>query len=432
MNDVRAKVNSLAGHASKLLGTGDPQLLPIANLEAAGELLEECYRLMPDQAGVLFNVGHIRDELSLAHGGPFVSMELYERSLAKRITPAALLNKARILDLQDNQHFDALWLYRRAVIQQGLYRGTMGFANCMLMCACRTDDPQLWQEGWYWFEHRIGKAEMKDHPGTWRGEDLKGKRLLIYTDFGLGDQIWGMRWIKKAKEERGAETIVICGPEMQRLYEAQSYVDKAIVQGGAEGLDIDYLTAVMSMGTYMDPTSRSKSIDPYISVPFVRIAHRRKRVGVAWQGSVTRGYPSWRNVPVQQLLEALPQDASIEYVSLQKEPPLDMKYESSLLDAVSITHCKDLYDTAQLICSCDLVVTIGSVLSMLAPALGVHTWLLNTHNSAWQFGPNDRPVDWFDNRIRRFYQRDQGDWRRVLWELEPALRIWSAHGREPG
>ena len=63
-------------------------------------------------------------------------------------------------------------------------------------------------------------------------------------------------------------------------------------------------------------------------------------------------------------------------------------------------------------------------MSMLAPALGVQTWVLNTHNSAWQFGPNDSPVDWFENATGRFWQRSQGDWSHPLRDLRSALRKW--------
>jgi hypothetical protein len=430
--NLAERANRLSGHAAELLGNVDPQLLPIETLERAGEYLEDAYRLLPDHPKVMYNVGNIRDELSLARGGPFVSMDLYERSLALRVTPESLLNKARILDLQENRHFEALELYEQAVIQQGLFRGTYGIGVCMLMCACQTDDPTMWRRGWYWFEHRIGKAEMKGHPAMWRGEYLNGKRLLIYTDFGLGDQVWGMRWIKLAKEQ-GAETVVVCGPEMKRLYEAQPYVDQAIVQGGGEGIDFDFLTPVMSMGTYMDPTSRHKALEPYITAPIADLGwagpgHHPLRVGLAWQGSVTRGYPSWRNVPFKLLVQHLPQDVGIEYVSLQKGVPELSGARFSIDDWHSIDGCNDLLDTAALIRSCDLVVTIGSLLSMLAPALGTHTWLLNTHNSAWQFGPNDRPIDWYTTGLSRFWQVNQGDWSLPLEKLGNALRWWAVNG----
>jgi hypothetical protein len=427
--NLAGRANSLSGEAADLLGNGDPQLLPIETLERAGELLENAYRLLPDHPKVMYNVGNIRDELSLARGGPFVSMELYERSLALRVTPESLLNKARILDLQENRHFEALELYEQAVIQQGLFRGAYNIGVCMLMCACQTDDPAMWRRGWYWFEHRIGKAEMKGHPAMWRGEALKGKRLLIYTDFGLGDQIWGMRWIKLAKEQ-GAETVVVCGREMRRLYEAQEYVDQTIVQGGGEGIHFDYLTPVMSMGTYMDPTSRHKAVEPYVTIPFTTERYPKKRVGLAWHGSVARGYPSWRNVPFELLLQHLPGDVGIEYISLQKgsfaiRTPGD---GDARIDLGSIDMCNDLYDTARLIRSCELVITIGSVISMLAPAMGAHTWLLNTHNSAWQFGPNNRPVNWYTAGPGRFWQMRQGDWSLPLENLGRDLRWWATHG----
>jgi len=130
---------------------------------------------------------------------------------------------------------------------------------------------------------------------------------------------------------------------------------------------------------------------------------------------------------IEQLLEALPLDAGIEYVSLQKgwDQPLGFRFHDKL-DWNSVELCKDLYDTTQLIRSCDLVVTIGSLMSMLAPALGVPTWLLNTHNSAWQFGPNEAPVSWFRTPEVRFYQTEQGNWYTVLADLAKQLREWAS------
>jgi hypothetical protein len=420
MNDT-ARANSLTNRAAGLLGDGDPQLLPLSALDEAGNLLEDAYKLLPDHPRSLYNLGNIRDEISLAQGGPFVSMDLYDRSLALRVTPSTLLNKARILDIQENDHLRALAFYERAVIQQGLYRGAYGMSVCMLMCAGRTGDPNMWRRGWYWFEHRKGKAEIKDHPGLWRGENLRDKRLLIIMETGLGDQIWALRLVKKAKDY-GATTILICQPTMKRLCEEQPYIDEVHLENTGEAIQFDYITPVMSMPTYLDPTSRYKAFAPYIEVPFVPI-HQTARIGLAWHGSVTRGYPAWRNVPFDLLAQYLPINIGIEYVSLQKSAlPHGLAWPH--MDYDSIDHCSDLYDTAQLVRSLDLVVTIGSVISMLAPALGVPTWLLNTHNSAWQFGPVGSQVDWFEQPITQFCQRKQADWAPVLAELTYELRAW--------
>ena len=433
MNNVE-RANSLTNDAVRLLGNAEPQDLPIEILERAGELLEDAFKALPDNPRSMYNVGNIRDELSLARAGPFVSMEMYMRSLEFRVTPDVLLNIGRILSIQDCKYEYALSCFERAVIQQGLYRGAYGMGVCMLMQACVTGEPDMWRRGWYWFEHRRGKAEIKGHPGLWRGDDLRGKRLLIVMETGLGDQIWALRWVKVAKDW-GATTILICGPETKRLLEEQSYVDEVHLENDAAPIEMDYITHVMSMQTYMDPSSSDRAVAPYLEVGGKRINAARTtllkgkwRVGVAWRGSTTRGYPAWRNIRFELLCQFLPLDADIEYVSLQKDTQNQWLWPH--MDHESIKLCNDLLDTARLIHTLDLVVTIGSAMSMLAPALGVPTWLLNTHNSAWQFGPNNSPVNWFHlknpiaNPVLRFCQREQGDWTPAVWDLAQELRKW--------
>src|SRR5207302_9164915 len=68
---------------------------------------------------------------------------------------------------------------------------------------------------------------LKDHP-SWQGEALSGKRILVWTEQGIGDSIMMMRYLPMLKQ-RGAKVVtVFCEPSLERVMGSMRGVDRVV------------------------------------------------------------------------------------------------------------------------------------------------------------------------------------------------------------
>jgi hypothetical protein len=124
----------------------------------------------------------------------------------------------------------------------------------------------------------------------------------------------------------------------------------------------------------------------------------------------------------------------IEFVSLQygigKEEDLDLMdglgYEIKRFPEVD-NH--DYYDTARLVASCDLVISINTSVVHLAGALGVPCWTLSPRFPAWRY-QNQGPMPWYRSvRQYRSPDVDQLAWKAVVARVSEDLD-GLVHGRK--
>jgi len=409
------------------------RLMLSGNLRDAHHHFELATQLAPRFYIGWLNLGIAKDALANKEAARYDSEECYRKSLALRVTVGALSNLANVIVDNDVRVEEAAELYREAAIRHRWEPAQYNGALCLLMLACKLKIPEAWREAWRWYEGRPQMKKMREHDFLWRGEALEGKTLLVRMDQGFGDFIWNMRWVRRAKQA-GAQVIIMCGDNFADLARAQPYVD-AVKTDREEGFGIDYVTQASSMAGYM-MTGLPEAESGYLAVP--RDLRQREhgtppRIGVCWSGSVHEGYQAWRNIDRRQLLDALTLTRpDVVFVSLQMGPDAMHESEYPRLDIAAIAECKNLLDTAQLIKSCDLVITIDTVIPHLADAVGVQTWLLNRFMSCWQWGPpsdigsREDPYDphWYGGMVRQFRQPKPFEWNWIVEDVCHALEGW--------
>ncbi len=77
-------------------------------------------------------------------------------------------------------------------------------------------------------------------------------------------------------------------------------------------------------------------------------------------------------------------------------------------------------DTAALIATLDLVITVDTMVAHLAGAMGVPVWALLKHEPDWRWNPAEPYSCWYP-RTRQFVQPHAGDWPGVIAQVERAL-----------
>jgi hypothetical protein len=80
----------------------------------------------------------------------------------------------------------------------------------------------------------------------------------------------------------------------------------------------------------------------------------------------------------------------------------------------------DMDQTASLVASASLVITVDTMVAHLAGALGRPTWLLLKAEPDWRWSPEAEGSDWYPS-MRQFVQPRPGDWAAVMAQVERAL-----------
>ena len=417
------------------LGLADAYFLAQQSAHALPEYLR-AGALRPDMAGPWSNAGALFREA----GRPELALEALHRALTIDPTHAsALCNSALAfhdlgefgaardsveLALQSRPDYpEAQW--NRAIID--LLHGdfTRGWAGH----ECRT--VQL---------AKMGAVRSYPEP-RWNGERFDGKRLLLWPEQGLGDQLQFARFIPRVKALGGTVVLVCSAPLLPLLRANCPYADE-IVALGEPFAPVDMQLPIMSVPHVL---KLGASIDAHC-VPYIRVHgdpraqfsdvlpersandNRKLRVGLAWAGQPKHQNDRNRSLKLETLRPLL-NIAGIDWYSLQKgdgaEAQLEPFNEVSLGQGQpTITPLGPLFssfdDTAHAVSRLDVVITVDTSVAHLAGAMNVPVWMLIPFvpDWRWQVKRNDSP--WYPS-ARLFRQEHAGDWSSVMMNVSSSL-----------
>lgn len=263
----------------------------------------------------------------------------------------------------------------------------------------------------------------------WKGEQLSGRHLLVWTEQGLGDSLMVMRYLPFLKAKGAGKVFVYCEPALERLIRQLPGVDEVIPQTDALPFEeFDLHCPAMSLpylfGTRLDSIPGQI---PYLVVPNTLIADwatrlafiQKIRVGLVWAGSRSLRDDTRRSIPLRHF-DPLRRIAGVQMISLQKgtEPQQLLELHWDMLDFMG--ECHDLMDTAALVLNLDLVISVDTAVAHLAGALGKPIWLLNRFGSEWRWGLLREDSPWYPS-MRIFNQDTQGDWTETIRKVATEL-----------
>ncbi|MGA2660601.1 MAG: tetratricopeptide repeat-containing glycosyltransferase family protein [Verrucomicrobiota bacterium] len=284
---------------------------------------------------------------------------------------------------------------------------------------------------WRWRRARFAPRQFA-FP-AWRGEDPRGRTLLVYAEQGAGDAIQFVRLVT-ALAARGARLVLECPASLVALFESVEGADRVIARG--ESLPgVDWHVPLLSLPHLLRVTLDTlPAKTPYLRPPSGREARLpappgsqtpQLKAGLIWRGNPEHKNDRHRSIPAK-LLEPLLDVPGVAFYSLQvgaspdeplPGPPLDR-----LIDLRAMIH--DFGDTAVLMKQLDLVISVDTSTVHLAGALGQPAWLLLPCAPDWRWllGRNDSP--WYPS-LRLFRQPLPGDWASVVREVRAALCLTS-------
>ena len=367
----------------------------LGDLEAAEGKLREAAAIRPDSADILVDLGNV------------------------------LLNQGE-LD-------QAITVYRRA---QSLEPGHPVAAGNEALALLLSGD---YRQGLPKYESRwrhppLSTARPKTGLPLWRGEDPgPDARILVFPEQGLGDAIMMSRYLPPLAR-RFADVACIAPEPLVRLFrhglgDAVTIVtDRDAAADGGFTHHCPVMSLPLAFGTDLDSIPDCSGVlrpdaDDAAAWAARTPTGRRLRVGLVWAGRRDNAMDRVRSLPLRAFRPVLALDG-VAWFSLQKD---EAAAEIGALGLEGRIHdpmgdCRDFMDTASLVATLDLVISVDTAVAHLAGALGTPVWLLNRFQSEWRWlrGRNDSP--WYPT-MRIFTQPRPGEWMAVLDDVTARLRL---------
>lgn len=421
--------------------------------ERAGEAekaLLKSIESQPAQPDALCDLG----VLAAREGQPSRAEEWFKRALALDAGHPAALNHLGMLLMRLNRLDEAESHLRKALAAKPDYWLALNNLGVLLHWAGRLDESEechrrfiaahpengtphfnlalallshgKFAEGWVEYEYRFIKENPVPvrHAGLprWRGEDLRGKTILIHAEQGYGDTIQFGRYLPLLVE-RGARVILECQDRIiAPLFEGFPGIGRVITRDEPPPqtdlqLPLMSLPLVLGEAAWREPVSVQ-----YLKPAPARISKWREqlmrlsglRVGLVWSGRRGQDNNHNRMIP-PEVFARLAGVAGVSFVNLLVGVE-DSEADRALACLKMYDVRKELAsfaDTAAVLDALDLLISVDTATPHLAGAMGKEAWVMIPYNADWRwtFGLPDCPLY---PSVRLYRQKRPFAWEEVI------------------
>lgn len=382
--------------------------------------------------------------------------EYLKRSLALKSDNAAALQNMAVVCLNQGRPQD-VFVYSQAAEK----------LDPKLIALTRDSSAQAhfslgqWGQGWDDFHHTLGNKYRKEkhYPGDeeWNGPHgmpanplLTDAPVVVYGEQGIGDEIFFSSLL------RGLSTASIdlhldCDPRLEGLFR-RSFA--GIKVHGTRNQDAPtwgdptakYLKSpIAGVGRWTCRDESHWDGSPYLEpCPFrkyqwqslFRRGGRKPVIGIAWTGGAIKTGARDKSMGIDTLGPLFRAFPGAQFVSLEHKPRASVVGRYAAENQVHVAHfpwateTADYDNTAAIVASCDVVVSVMTSVAHLAGALGVPTWMMLPvrPQPAWRYHGRGPGVPYYDC-MTLVRQRAAGEWAVAIDDVIGGLRAHFAEKR---
>jgi tetratricopeptide (TPR) repeat protein len=286
--------------------------------------------------------------------------------------------------------------------------------------------------GWPLFEsrHHLPNHSLSNrylNKPQWKGEKSQGGYLLIHAEDGLGDSIMFSRYIPLVAK-KGWKIILEIPSSLINLMASFQDVDHFITPEDSLPA-FDFHCPMVSLPLIFKTDLNSiPSSTPYIKVHSRYLkkwqeriwkgTDNQKKIGLVWASNSCNPISRKKSMH-PQLLETLFFSDKFQFYSLQKNYP--SYFHEKIINIIDDSD--DFLDTAAIILSLDLIISVDTSVLHLSAALNKPTWLLDSFSPCWRWLRGRENSPWYPS-LRIFRQTSPGDWLEVIERVKEALKTY--------
>jgi tetratricopeptide (TPR) repeat protein len=410
-------------------------------------------------------------ELNPTDAEAWVNLGAAQKAKGQRLESLYTFDRATRIDPDQNEAYHNMGtiLLEMRMIEAGilLYKKALSIDPSDLSNRYFLSANQLlvghFTEGWEDFDVRFEKFEKEykmrrlEPPPFWDGSDLKGKRILIWTEQGIGEQLLAISVLSEFLLEAD-ECIVECWerlvPIFKRSFPDVSFIPFEEHENAVTSSEkpFDYQTPALNLlsryrNSFDDFPVRESFIQPdpnlrnHLRAKYEEMAQGRRIVGISWMSTSE----VFQAVKSAELLDwhVIIESPDLFVVNLQygeyDDDVAEYKstYTGTIYDDPEIDPMAGLEQAMAQIAAMDLVISISNSNVHMAGAIGVPTWLLlpNTTSIIWHWFLDRTDSPWYPS-VRVFRQNSVLDqegswWVGVLDQVCEALGAWMSEPLPP-
>jgi hypothetical protein len=258
----------------------------------------------------------------------------------------------------------------------------------------------------------------------WDGMPQPGKTIVINGEGGIGDEIINIRfldWFKKM----GMKPILYSSwhmfrPDMVDVFRRHGHE----VVTNYLFFKKEYLwTHMMALPGYMGLTEKELWTGPYLK-PLRqeknKLTDKKFKIGIKCSGNPYFDQDVYRCIPIDEIIEALPKDASIYYFDKEKTDPRCINLKDKL---------ETWEDTLDYIDQMDVIVSSCTSLVHAAGAMGRRTVVMVpiAKYYTWTSTRTDESTPWYGENMKVLEQTKLRSWKEPISRMKELVAEYSAN-----
>jgi tetratricopeptide (TPR) repeat protein len=294
-------------------------------------------------------------------------------------------------------------------------------------------------KGWRLHEYRLQSSKYKYKDLIAKGSTNissigKQNSILLFQEQGIGDLLQFLHYIPKVHDIcKNIDLVVLPNTFLPMIdNKVQSpkefiqlnfgqYINKIYIRGIDQiPPSYDCATSLMSLG-YWFKTSNTNKPSTHKFITNKQFVGPKRAVGIFWKGSAHHANDSLRSIPTELINKLIADNSDINFISLQIDRDYKLKDASNLIRPKE--SMEGLLNTLAVINSCDLVISVDSMIAHLAAGANKPVWLMQAFSPDWRWGLTQQDSIWYPS-VKNFRQAELQDWDNVLLRINTELNLF--------